>query len=324
MLKKLFLITLVCALSVAISAQQPAKRVNKGVVNGAAISLPKPIYPPAALAIKASGEVKVEVLIDEGGTIVSAKSISGHPLLRQTAEQAARQAKFKPTTLEGNPVKVSGVIVYNFVPENPQNAAALPEEIWMVGMTFGMLEKADDDLLAQVGIDKDFAEIISALSAELPKELSNEKPLLEKLSRSKGAERQKLAGDLAKALEKYFPERESESYRTGYLFGSVIVETIRSALAFMSNPNAETETDSLRSQLIIFRDKLNSTQTLFTTETAADFQNVAGYADVQDLGTAENMRKLFQSISKIMDRIAPDEEDQETPKAPAKTDKVTD
>lgn len=88
--------------------------VTGGVVNGKAINLPKPAYPPAARAIRASGAVNVQVLIDENGRVVSAQAVSGHPLLRAAAESAARQARFNPTMLSGQPVKVSGTIVYNF------------------------------------------------------------------------------------------------------------------------------------------------------------------------------------------------------------------
>jgi protein TonB len=56
------------------------------------------------------------VLIDENGSVVSASAVSGHPLLRAAAVQAARGARFSPTKLSGQPVKVSGVITYNFVP----------------------------------------------------------------------------------------------------------------------------------------------------------------------------------------------------------------
>lgn len=95
---------------------KPSKPISKGVVNGSAISLPKPPYPAAARAVRAAGAVNVQVLIDENGGVVSASAVSGHPLLRQAAEQAARGARFKPTLLSGQPVKVNGVIVYNFVP----------------------------------------------------------------------------------------------------------------------------------------------------------------------------------------------------------------
>lgn len=87
-----------------------------GVVNGNAVNLVQPAYPAAARAVKASGAVNVQVTIDEQGNVISAATISGHPLLRQAAEKAARESKFKPTKLSGQLVKVSGVIVYNFVP----------------------------------------------------------------------------------------------------------------------------------------------------------------------------------------------------------------
>jgi protein TonB len=94
----------------------PPKTVSGGVLNGKATSLPKPAYPAAARAVQASGPVNVQVLIDESGHVVSASAVSGHPLLRAAAVSAARGARFSPTLLSGQPVKVSGVITYNFVP----------------------------------------------------------------------------------------------------------------------------------------------------------------------------------------------------------------
>jgi protein TonB len=78
--------------------------------------LPKPAYPAAAKAVRASGSVSVQVLISESGSVISASAVSGHPLLRAAAVSAARGARFSPTLLSGQPVKVSGVITYNFVP----------------------------------------------------------------------------------------------------------------------------------------------------------------------------------------------------------------
>ncbi len=88
--------------------------VSGNVVNGKATSLPKPPYPKMAQAVGASGKVDVQVMIDESGNVISAKAISGYPLLRDAAERAARSAKFSPTYLTKQPVKVSGLIVYNF------------------------------------------------------------------------------------------------------------------------------------------------------------------------------------------------------------------
>jgi TonB family protein len=99
-----------------IKKDEPKKvrTISQGVINGTAIDLPKPQYPAAAKAIGASGAVNVQVMIDESGVVTSAKAVSGHPLLRQNAEKAARGARFKPTLLSHEPVKVTGVIVYNF------------------------------------------------------------------------------------------------------------------------------------------------------------------------------------------------------------------
>jgi periplasmic protein TonB len=90
------------------------KTISGGVVNGKAVSLPTPAYPAAAKAVGAKGSVSVQVLIDENGNVVSASATGGHPLLRSAAEGAARRAKFRPTELSGQPVKVSGVITYVF------------------------------------------------------------------------------------------------------------------------------------------------------------------------------------------------------------------
>jgi TonB family protein len=92
----------------------PPKMISGGILNGKAISLPHPEYPQAAAAVRASGAVSVQVTIDENGNVISAAAASGHPLLRAAAESAAREAKFSPTLLSGNPVKVSGILTYNF------------------------------------------------------------------------------------------------------------------------------------------------------------------------------------------------------------------
>ncbi|MGH9969198.1 MAG: energy transducer TonB [Pyrinomonadaceae bacterium] len=96
--------------------QKPAPTViRKKIINSEAISLPKPIYPPIAKQTRTQGSVSVQVLIDETGKVISAKVISGSPLLSHEAVRAAYQALFSPTLYGDRPVKVSGVITYNFV-----------------------------------------------------------------------------------------------------------------------------------------------------------------------------------------------------------------
>jgi TonB family protein len=88
--------------------------ISGGVLNGKAISKPQPPYPAIAKAAKAQGTVTVQVTVDEAGQVIAASAVSGHPLLQQAAVQGARQARFAPTLLAGKPVKVSGVLTYNF------------------------------------------------------------------------------------------------------------------------------------------------------------------------------------------------------------------
>jgi TonB family protein len=88
--------------------------VSKGVVNGHAKNLVKPAYPQPAKLVGASGEVKVQVTIDEEGRVISAVAVSGHSLLKPAAVSAARLSTFTPTLLSDQKVKVTGIIIYNF------------------------------------------------------------------------------------------------------------------------------------------------------------------------------------------------------------------
>ena len=93
----------------------PHAPISGGVLNGKAVHLVQPPYPAIARSAHASGQVVVQVLIDENGNVVAAHATSGHPLLQGAAVNAARSSKFTPTKLSGQPVKVNGVIIYNFV-----------------------------------------------------------------------------------------------------------------------------------------------------------------------------------------------------------------
>lgn len=99
------------------NSNQKSKVISGGVINSKATSLPKPAYPAVARSAHASGTVAVQVMVDEEGKVISANAVSGHPLLRASAVAAARQARFSPTKIAGKPVKVSGIINYNFVAE---------------------------------------------------------------------------------------------------------------------------------------------------------------------------------------------------------------
>jgi protein TonB len=89
-------------------------RKSGGVLAGEATRRVEPPYPPLARAARVEGAVVVELTIDERGSVTSARALSGHPLLKDAAVNAARQWTFKPTVLSGTPVKVVGTITFNF------------------------------------------------------------------------------------------------------------------------------------------------------------------------------------------------------------------
>ena len=95
--------------------QSSSAEVISGVsLKGKAISMPRPAYPEIARAQNLNGTVTVQIVVDESGRVISARAVSGHPLLQQAAVDAARQARFSPTLRNGKPVRVSGTLAYDF------------------------------------------------------------------------------------------------------------------------------------------------------------------------------------------------------------------
>jgi TonB family protein len=93
---------------------EPKARISAGILNGRAVVMIKPVYPPVAKAAGVSGEVNVRIVFDESGKVIWARAISGHEYLRAAAEDAARQTTFTPVMLSGKPMKVSGTLLYKF------------------------------------------------------------------------------------------------------------------------------------------------------------------------------------------------------------------
>jgi TonB family protein len=89
-------------------------RKSGGVFQESATKRVKPVYPNEALVAGVTGDIVVEVKVDERGKVESAEAISGPPELRQTAVEAAKQWEFKPTSLSGTAVKVIGRLTFNF------------------------------------------------------------------------------------------------------------------------------------------------------------------------------------------------------------------
>jgi len=91
------------------------ERVTSRVLSSKALNLPQPAYPIIAKQARIQGPVNIQILVDEQGKVVSAQIVSGSPMLTSAAKEAAMRARFTPTILNGQPVKIQGVIIYNFV-----------------------------------------------------------------------------------------------------------------------------------------------------------------------------------------------------------------
>ena len=94
---------------------KPRAVQSLGVIESKVIHKAVPPYPELAKKARAQGMVTVQILLNEQGNVVSARATNGHPLLRAAAEQAAYQTRFSPTLLSNQPVKVSGIITFNFI-----------------------------------------------------------------------------------------------------------------------------------------------------------------------------------------------------------------
>ena len=73
-----------------------------------------PVYPPAARSMRTSGVVKVEVTVDEDGQVSDVQKTSGPTLLQAAAKDAVRKWRFKPFTRDGQPVRATGFVSFNF------------------------------------------------------------------------------------------------------------------------------------------------------------------------------------------------------------------
>lgn len=105
-----------CPSKLVAKRHKTPRLASMGIVNGLALKLVKPPYPLAAAAVNVAGEVRVAVLLDQGGCVVTAEIQSGHPLLRKSSIDAAKASTFGPLIFDTSPVQIWGLIVYRFQP----------------------------------------------------------------------------------------------------------------------------------------------------------------------------------------------------------------
>jgi periplasmic protein TonB len=89
-------------------------RLTSKLTQGRVIRRVQPPYPAIARQARIQGSVQVQINISETGVVTNVTLLSGHPLLRDAALQAAKQWLFIPTELNGLPVRAIGLLTFNF------------------------------------------------------------------------------------------------------------------------------------------------------------------------------------------------------------------
>jgi TonB family protein len=298
-----FAAILLSSISAAVDAQAkrtPIKQVTAGIVNGKARTLPKPEYPKDARKAKLSGTVKVQVLIDEAGRVISAKAISGleNVELRIAAETAARRATFSPTLLNGQPVKVSGTIVYNFIAERSNE-----EKLKVLGVaTFLTIARSfasdlhklkdilDDDVLFtdEIGEFGEFAPELKALAS------------IEKLPVAKRLE----AVDTAlSSVRSKLNESDQWQFEVGKSFGELLGSLMWSASG--ADDFSKLYSPGLKLNLNKIRDLTLSAPADCPQSVLAKLKDVTAMGDKEDLSTSENMKEFFEKLEALFEVISP-------------------
>jgi TonB family protein len=274
--------------------EQVPKIVQSGVVNGKALTLAKPEYPAAAKAAGVSGRVDVRVTIDELGNVIYAKAIAGPELLRDSAAAAALRSKFKPATLSNAPVKISGIIVYNFVPPNYEHKVA----VMGLGIVLNLPEilnlDGEDDFLD--------ADTVAEITQDLPF-LAKE---LEPLNSVKNLAEEKRAQVLAEIAAKVEPKLTGPQvwqFAVGKRIAGAMAEMIRS----VKNENYRIDESVLRSELLNLKELLKAPPADFPPPVLEKLKELAEMAEKENLASESNLKLILSKFELIFNTISPDE-----------------
>lgn len=282
--------------------ETPTKPINSGVVNGKAVLLPKPIYPPAiGSRPRPTGTVDVQVIIDENGTVISAKAIKGIEDIsfRQAAEIAALQAKFMPTTLSGKPVKVIGIIVYNFV-----DTASNEERLKIFGLStvLHMLRNSANnlELLNEVFDSKDMiietSDEFSAYAAEI-----NQLNSIKSLSYE---ERLNRIDEVILLIKNKLTASEKWQFDLGKSFGGIISLFIELKTDGKFDPDKFDESN-LKKYLSEIKELTPTAPTDFPPDVLQGLKNLSDESEKARIFTAENMEVFSGKMEKLLESISP-------------------
>lgn len=322
----IFFISILLFTNLTVFAQSVPKTISGGIINGKAINLPAPAYPAAAKAVGASGSVNIQVLIDEEGNVVSASAVSGHPLLRTAAEGAARQAKFRPTQLSGQPVKVSGIITYVFNLPKPvsQNSGGLATagDIPSTNnsMSTGSLadEKANLDYLSFGGMiglsrklnsDENLNSVAQVFFATFAKELeSTEMPdelnFIKELPNASKEKRAEMISTFSSVLRNSASGNQIWYLNFGENTGDMVAESL---IRTLSGTNGSSATKDSLAKLKV---KMKSAPPDFPKNLRDSINSAIEFSEQNNLADVDILSELDDKITEIGDILFDDSEQQ--------------
>jgi TonB family protein len=282
--------------------KKAVERISTGVINGRAVSLPKPEYPDAAQKAGITGKVNVQVEIDESGKVVSAKAVSGieDASIRKAAETAALQAKFAPTLLSGKPVKVSGVIVYDFVIEKSNE-----EKVQIFGIsTFLRMLGGSAANLAEFNKFFGSSDMIKETIEEFPAFSSDLSPL-SRLENLPPESRVRKIDEVTASIKTKLNGSDLWQFELGGYFGGIISQFMAAKGENGFDPSKLDETE-LKQNLLKIKELCATAPPDFPKDVLSKLVELAEMADKDKIVSAENYDEFSEKMMALLETISPD------------------
>ena len=302
----LSLIFAVCQVGFA-QVKTPPKTISGGVLNGKAISLAKPVYPQDAIKARISGTVKVQVLIDENGKVISAKALDGpvSASLGPAAEAAALQAVFSPTLLQGKPAKVSGVIDYNFVLQSTNE-----EKLKFMGLgamlTLVRSFASDTDQLKVVFGEKDAMTLIKEASEEFG-QFAGEIEGLSSLDKMPVEKRVEAIDAVFSSVEAKSSPADRWQLGVERNLGEIFVPLMHAVLTEGEDFDVtKLDWSGVRLNVEKIRDQMLSVPPDFPPDVLAKFKDLVSDPSKVDLADPVKLAEFFQKMVSLIDTISPE------------------
>ncbi len=282
--------------------------ISGGVVNGKAINLPMPVYPEDAQKLQIGGTVGVRVLIDETGNVFSAEAETGvdNLSLRTAAETAAMQAKFSPTLSDGKPVKVSGIITFNFVlKEDPKKRK---DAVKFVGLGFFLntiYQAAPNPAVFNELFDfKDFKAEFAGEFGDFSEDIVKEVLTLSNVRELNEKQKQEAIDKVINSIFEKASESELWQFKLGKDF-SDLIGIFSNAVENNGFDPEKLEIESVKKTAANIKDLLKAAPPEFPAKTLQKFNEFTANADKLDVTDSAKLNNFLEKLTDLIKIISP-------------------